>query len=72
VTDRVVTWRKRVPLILPSHLVHSGPRIALRRPRMRAISDLELTVGLIRVLEIIMAAKCRSKTFVFIAQSFAQ
>ncbi|WP_175913377.1 hypothetical protein [Burkholderia metallica] len=48
------------------------PNIGFRRPRMHVISDSQLTIGLINVLEIMAAAKCRSKTFVHIAQSFAQ
>ncbi|WP_175043829.1 hypothetical protein [Burkholderia lata] len=49
-----------------------GPDDGLGRLLMHAIYDPELTVELINVLEIMRAAKCRSKTFVFMSQSFAR
>ncbi|WP_124451615.1 hypothetical protein [Burkholderia sp. Bp8992] len=56
----------------PFHLVHPGRRIEFRLLRIHAIYDLELMIELINELELMRAAKCRSKTFAFFSQSFAR
>ncbi|OXI90454.1 hypothetical protein CFB40_08865 [Burkholderia sp. AU31652] len=59
------------PFFLPA-LPRYGPDDGFRRPLMHVIYDQELTIELINILEIMRAAKCRSKTFVFVSQSFAR
>ncbi|ARF84803.1 uncharacterized protein BCN122_I1416 [Burkholderia cenocepacia] len=54
------------------HPVQSGTPAAFRRLHMHAIQDRKLTKELINVLELMVAAKCRGKTFVCFSQSFAR
>ncbi|POZ82068.1 hypothetical protein C6P88_01175 [Burkholderia contaminans] len=53
-------------------LLRYRPDGGFRRPLMHVIDDPELIDELINILEIMRAAKCRSKTFVFVSQSFAR